>query len=42
MFAFVGKGGVAPNDKASRYTRQIRGQALGNAIDEILLLRIAA
>ena len=41
MFALVGKGGVASNDEASRYTRQIRGQALGHAVDEVFLFGIA-
>ena len=37
----VGEGGIAPDHERPADARQIGGQALGHAIDEILLLRVA-
>ena len=41
-FAFVGECGVSADDERAADARQVRGQALGHAIDEIVLLGIAA
>ena len=40
--ALVGEGSVARDDKRAANARQIGGQALGHAVDEIFLFRIAA
>ena len=40
--AFVGEGGVAADDERARDAREVGGEALGDAVDEIVLLRIAA
>ena len=40
--ALVGEGGVAPDDERAGDAREVGGQALGHAIDEIFLLGIAA
>ena len=41
MFSLVREGRVAADHERATDPRQIRGQALGDAVDEILLLRIA-
>lgn len=41
-FAFVGKGGAATDDEGTGNAREVSGQAFGDFIDEIVLLRIAA
>jgi hypothetical protein len=40
--AFVGEGRVAPDDKRASNARKIGGQALGDPVDEMILLRITA
>jgi hypothetical protein len=40
--ALVGEGGVARDHKGTRNAREIGGQALGHAIDEVVLLGITA
>ena len=40
--ALVGESRVAPDHEGAGDARQIGGQALGDAIDEIVLLRVAA
>ena len=42
VLALVGKRRVAPDDKGARNAREVGGQALGDAVDEIVLLRIVA
>ena len=41
-FALVGEGGVAPDHERAANARKIGRQALGDPVDEMLLLRIAA
>jgi hypothetical protein len=42
VLALIGEGRVAPDHESAGNAREIRGQALGHAVDEILLFRIAA
>ena len=41
MFAFVSESRVAGDHERARDTREVGGQALGHAVNEILLLRVA-
>jgi hypothetical protein len=40
--ALVGEGGVARDHERTRDAREVGGQVLGHAIDEVVLLRITA
>ena len=42
MLSLVGEGGVAADHEDAGQARQIRGQALGHAVDEIIMRGIAA
>ena len=41
LLAFVSKGGVSADNQHPAHLREVCGQTFGNAVDEIVLLRVA-